>query len=78
MLKKIIFCACLSIIMASVSYPALQEIGTSEAIAPENRPIMMEAYRIRIHNDQEWSFNPPFLAVFDMVARGDNPNLTTI
>jgi len=36
--------------MASVSYPALQEIGTSEAIAPENRPMMMEAYRIRIHN----------------------------
>jgi hypothetical protein len=50
MLKKIIFCACLSIIMASVSYPALQEIGTSEAIAPENRPMMMEMCRIRIAN----------------------------
>jgi hypothetical protein len=50
MLKKIIFCACLSIITASVSYPALQTIGTSEAIAPENRPMMMEAYRIRMTN----------------------------
>jgi len=50
MLKKIIFCACLSIMLASTSYPALQEIGTSEAIAPENRPMMTEMYRIRIIN----------------------------
>ena len=50
MLKKIIFCACLSITLAGTSYPALQEIGTSEAIAPENRPMMTEMYRIRIAN----------------------------
>ncbi|MFH1710623.1 MAG: hypothetical protein ABH860_06145 [bacterium] len=35
---------------AARSYPALQTIGISESIAPENRPMMMEMYRIRITN----------------------------
>jgi len=35
---------------ANASYPVLKEIGTSESIAPENRPMMKEMYRIRIAN----------------------------
>lgn len=38
------------LIFSDRSYSALQTIGTSESIAPENRPMMMEMYRIRITN----------------------------
>jgi hypothetical protein len=39
-----------SIIFADKAFPALTSIGTSESIAPENRPMMVEMYRIRINN----------------------------
>ena len=48
--KKIILSICLVLIFASSSHSALQTIGTSESIAPENRPMMAEVYRIRIAN----------------------------
>ena len=48
--KKIISIACLLLILAGRSYSALQTIGTNESIAPENRPLMIEIYRIRIPN----------------------------
>lgn len=37
-------------LLAGWSYPALQSSGTSEPIAFENRPMMVEMYRIRIAN----------------------------
>ena len=38
------------VLFAGRSYSSIQTIGTSESIAPENRPMMTEMYRIRIYN----------------------------
>lgn len=50
MFRKFILIVCLSLALASFSYSALQVIGTSGSIAPENRPFMVEMYRIRMQN----------------------------
>jgi hypothetical protein len=50
MLKKAIIVFILLVIQSLPSFSALQERGSSESIAPENRPYMIEMYRIKIPN----------------------------
>ncbi len=43
------------IILYGTSFASLTTIGISESIAPENRPMMVEMYRIRINNTADGS-----------------------
>jgi len=51
-LKRYIILILLLLSFCASSYAALLQIGTSESVAPENSPAMLEAYRIKIANKE--------------------------